>query len=66
MTATLSVSKTTVSSPRPATPSVHLFRFLPSGSMFVPVSGCHCFSLPAHCALFSDVEKYNPHGKVAR
>lgn len=66
MTATPSVSKTRVSSRRPATPSVHLFRFLPSGSVFVPASGCHCFGVPTHCALFSDVEKDSPHGKAAR
>ena len=66
MTATPSVSKTTVSRRRPATPSVHLYRFLPSGSVFVPASGSHCFGVPTHCALFSDVEKDSPHGKAAR
>ena len=66
MTATLSVSKTAVFSRRLATPSVHLFRFLPSGSVFVPVSGSHCFGLPTHCALFSDVEKQSQHGKAPR
>ena len=66
LTATPSVSKTTVSSPRPATPSVHLYRFLPSGSVFVPVSSCHCCGVPTHCALFSDVEKDSPHGEAAQ
>ena len=66
MTATLSVSKTGVSGLRFATPSVHLYRFLPSGSVFVPVSGCHCFGVPTHCTLFSDVEKDSPHGEAAQ
>lgn len=66
MTATPSVSKTGVFGLGPATPSVHLYRFLPSGSVFVPVSGCHCFGVPTHCALFSDVEKDSPHGEAAR
>lgn len=65
MTATPSVSKTGVSGLGPATPSVHLYRFLPSGSVFVLVSGCHCFGVPTHCALFSDVEKDSPHGEAA-
>lgn len=66
MTATPSVSKTRVSSRRPATPSVHLFRFLPSGIVFVPASSCHCCGVLTHCALFSDVEKQSPHGKAVR
>ncbi len=66
MTATPSVSKTTVSSRRLATPSVHLFRFLPSGSVFVPASGCHCFGVLTHCALFSDVEKDSPRSEALR
>ena len=66
MTATPSVSKTTLSSRRPATPSVHLYRFLPSGSVFVPVSSCHCCGVPTHCAPFSDVEKDSPCGEAAR
>lgn len=66
MTATPSVSKTTLSSRRPATPSVHLYRFLPSGSVFVPVSGCHCFGVSIVCAPFSDMRKDSPHGKAAR
>ena len=66
MTATPSVSKTTLSSHRPATPSVHLYRFLPSGSVFVSVSSCHCCGVLTDCALFSDVEKDNPHDEAAR
>ena len=66
MTATPSVSKTGVFGPRPATPSVHLYRFLPSGSVFVPASSCHCCGVLTHCALFSDVEKQSPHGEAAR
>ena len=51
MTATPSVSKTGGSGLSPTTPSVHLYRFLPSGSVFVPASGCQCFGvlLAAHC-----------------
>jgi hypothetical protein len=53
MTATPSVSKTTVSGRCLATPSVHLYRFLPSGSVFVPAFGGHCFGvlLTAHSVL---------------
>ena len=66
MTATPSVSKTSVFSPRPATPSVHLYRFLPSGSVFVPVSGSHCVGVSIVCAPFSDVGKNSPHSEALR
>ena len=57
MTATPSVSKTAVFKHGPATPSVHLYRFLPSGSVFVPVSGCHCSGVSTVCALCSDAQE---------
>lgn len=63
MTATPSVSKMTVFGRRIATPSVHLYRFLPSGSVFVPVSSCHRFGVLAHCALFLTWEQ-TAHGEA--
>ena len=63
MTATPSVSKTGVSAPRTATPSVHLFRFLPSGSVLLRagLSVLGVFGLP-HIA--SRYTTQSPHAKA--